>query len=316
MIASPAVRTEVEDGSLIEAAPIVARGLTKHFGEVRALEDLDLTVEGGEIFGFLGPNGAGKTTMIRTILDELRPTAGSASILGFDTHADSVEIRRHIGYLPSDVAMYPELTGRDTLTYFANLRGGVDWDYVAVLAERLKADLEGKVGNLSSGNRQKVGLIQALMNRPQLVIMDEPSAGLDPLVQTELHALLAELAGEGRSVFLSSHTLSEVQRVAHRVGIIRRGRLVALESLAELRSKAMRRIEVRFGGPVDAGTFAGLDGVREATVEGDLATLAFDGRMADLLALLAGRHDVLDIETREADLEEIFLNYYRDSGTG
>jgi ABC-2 type transport system ATP-binding protein len=296
---------------LIEATPIVTHGLTKRFGEVRALEGLDLAVDAGEIFGFLGPNGAGKTTMIRTILDEIRPTSGSASILGFDCHADSVEIRRHIGYLPSDVSMYPELTGRDTLTYFANLRGGVDRDFVEDLAARFKADLDAKVGNLSSGNRQKVGLIQALMNRPQLLIMDEPSTGLDPLVQTELHAMLQEIAAEGRSVFLSSHTLSEVQRVAHRVGIIRQGRLVALESLAELRSKAMRRIDVRFDGPAPSEPFDGLPGIREWRSEGERATLSYDGPMADLLAALASGNDVIDIETREADLEEIFLNYYR-----
>ena len=202
---------------------IHTEGLTKHYGEVPALVDLNLDVRAGEIFGFLGPNGAGKTTTIRTFLDELRPTSGSASILGMDTHLQSVEIRDHIGYVPGDLAMYPNLTGKDTLTYFANLRGGVDWGFVDSLAERLGADLSKKVGDLSSGNRQKVGLIQAFMNKPDVLIMDEPSSGLDPLVQREFQAMMREVASDGRTVFLSSHTLSEVQRVADRVGIIRHG---------------------------------------------------------------------------------------------
>jgi len=186
--------------------PIVIRteGLTKHYGDFKALIDLDLSVKRGEIFGFLGPNGAGKTTMIRTILDEIRPTVGTASIVGLDSHSDSVEIRRHIGYVPGDLAMYPNLTERDTITYFANLRGGVDWSYVDELAERLDADLSKKVGDLSSGNRQKVGLIQAFMSKPEVLIMDEPSSGLDPLVQREFQALLREVISNGSTVFLSS----------------------------------------------------------------------------------------------------------------
>lgn len=295
-----------------DAPPIKTENLSKHYGKVKALRNLDLVVEKGEIFGFLGPNGAGKTTMIRTILDEIRATEGRSSILGMDSHDDSVEIRRHIGYLPSDIVLYPNLTGRDVLTYFANLRGGVDWSYVDELAERLNADLSKKVGNLSSGNRQKVGLIQAFMNRPDLLIMDEPSAGLDPLVQSEFHTMLKEIVGRGRTVFLSSHTLSEVQLVADRVGIIRHGKLVALESLAEMRSKAMRKIDVEFDGPVREGEFEGIDGVRDVSVDNHRVTLSFDGRMTELLKTLAEGNDVVDIDTREADLDEIFLTYYRD----
>ena len=184
--------------------------LTKHYGDFPALVDLDLDVVVGEVFGFLGPNGAGKTTMIRTILDEIRPTSGTATILGMDSHKQSVALRHHIGYVPGDLAMYPNLTGRDTITYFSNLRGGVDWSYVESLAERLDADMSKKVGDLSSGNRQKIGLIQAFMNRPELLIMDEPSSGLDPLVQREFQKMMREVADDGRTVFLSSHTLSEV----------------------------------------------------------------------------------------------------------
>ncbi|MCJ7781296.1 MAG: ABC transporter ATP-binding protein [Acidimicrobiia bacterium] len=294
------------------SAAIVTEGLTKHYGNVRALIDLDLSVERGEIFGFLGPNGAGKTTMIRTILDEIRPTSGRASIVGLDSHADSVEIRRHIGYVPGDLAMYPNLTGRDTLTYFANLRGGVDWSYVDVLADRLDADLSKKVGDLSSGNRQKVGLIQAFMNKPEVLIMDEPSSGLDPLVQREFQALLREVIAGGSTVFLSSHTLSEVQRVADRVGIIRHGKLIAVEAVASLRSKGVRKVELFFDSPVDAAVFEPLPGVGDVTVQNHHVTLSFSGQMETLLRVITERYTLLDISTQEADLEEIFLTYYRD----
>jgi ABC-2 type transport system ATP-binding protein len=225
---------------MTDQTAIHTEGLTKHYGDVEALVDLDVDISAGEIFGFLGPNGAGKTTTIRTMLDEIRPTAGTATILGMDTHRQSVEIRKHIGYVPGDLAMYPNLTGRDTLTYFANLRGGVDWAYVDELAERLDADLGKKVGDLSSGNRQKVGLIQAFMNRPDVLLMDEPSSGLDPLMQREFQAMMREVASNGATIFLSSHTLSEVQRVADRVGIIRHGRLIALEGVTSLRSMGLR----------------------------------------------------------------------------
>ena len=297
MTDQPAIRTE---------------GLTKHYGDVEALVDLDLEIERGEIFGFLGPNGAGKTTMIRTILDEIRPTAGRAWIVGLDSHEDSVEIRSYIGYVPGDLAMYPNLTGRDTLTYFANLRGGVDWDYVDSLADRLDADLSKKVGDLSSGNRQKVGLIQAFMNKPEVMIMDEPSSGLDPLVQREFQKLLREVIANGSTVFLSSHTLSEVQRVADRVGIIRHGKLIAVEAVSDLRSKGIRTVELFFEGSVDAAVFEPLPGVRDVTVQNHHVTLSFSGKMETLIKTVTDQYTLVDISTHEADLEEIFLTYYRD----
>lgn len=295
---------------------IHAEGLTKHYGDVRALVDLNLDVYAGEVFGFLGPNGAGKTTMIRTMLDEIRPTSGSASILGLDCHEQSVEIRRHIGYVPGDLTMYPNLTGRDTLTYFANLRGGVDWSHVDALADRLDADLTKKVGDLSSGNRQKVGLIQAFMNRPEVLIMDEPSSGLDPLMQREFQSMMREVVAGGGTVFLSSHTLSEVQRVADRVGIIREGRLVVVESVADLRSKAIRRVDLRFDSFVDGSLFEAFPGVRDVVVGNHHVILSFDGQMEALLNLATSRYTLEDITTQEADLEEIFLAYYRGDEVG
>lgn len=290
---------------------ISTEGLTKHYSDVKALEDLDLNVEKGEVFGFLGPNGAGKTTMIRTILDLIRPTRGSATILGLDSHHDAVEIRNHIGFLPSDLAMYENLTGRDMITYFSNLRGGVDVGYVDELADRLKADLSKKIGDYSSGNRQKVGLILAFMNRPELIIMDEPSSGLDPLVQREFQMMMREVADEGRCVFLSSHTLSEVQRVADRVGIIRSGRLVEVSVVDDLRSRAVRLVELQFAGPVEASTFENIPGVRDVTVASHHATMSFDGSMDALLTAATKNYTLVDINTHEADLEEIFLDFYR-----
>jgi ABC-2 type transport system ATP-binding protein len=229
-----------------------------------------------------------------------------------DSHEQSVEIRNFIGYVPGDLAMYPNLTGRDTLTYFSNLRGGVDWSYVDELTDRLNADLTRKVGDLSSGNRQKVGLIQAFMNKPDVLIMDEPSSGLDPLVQREFQAMLREVTANGSTVFLSSHTLSEVQRVADRVGIIRHGKLIALEAVASLRSKAIRKVELFFATSVDGAVFESVPGVRDVAVANSHVTLSFDGQIETLLKALTDRYHLLDITTQEADLEEIFLTYYRD----
>jgi ABC-2 type transport system ATP-binding protein len=276
---------------------------------------LDLEVRKGEVFGFLGPNGAGKTTMIRTILDLIHPTGGKSWILGLDSHEDAVEIRRHVGYLPSDLSMYPNLTGRDMITYFANLRGGVDGKYVDELAGRLQADLTKKVGDLSSGNRQKVGLILAFMNRPRVLIMDEPSTGLDPLMQREFQMMMREVAEDGRTVFLSSHTLSEVQRVADRVGIIRLGHLVDVEYVDDLRSKGIRRVELQFDGPVEASVFEAVPGARDVEVASHHATMSFDGKMDKLLRVATEHYTLVDVTTEEADLEEIFLEYYREGAS-
>jgi ABC-2 type transport system ATP-binding protein len=296
---------------MTDHAAISTDRLSKHYGDVRAVVDLTLEVAPGEIFGFLGPNGAGKTTTIRTLMDEIRPTSGSAAIAGLDTHRESVAIRRHVGYIPGDLAMYPNLTGRDTLTYFANLRGGVDWGVVDELAERLESDLSKKIGDLSTGNRQKVGIIQAFMNAPDVLIMDEPSSGLDPLVQREFQQLMKEAANRGASVFLSSHTLSEVQRVADRVGIIRTGHLITVEGVQELRSKAIRRVDLFFDAPVEAAPFQGVPGARDVEVRNHHVSMSFDGHMDELLQVATSKYTLVDINTQEADLEEIFLTYYR-----
>ncbi len=291
---------------------IDTRALTKHFGPVHALQDLDLEIHAGEIFGFLGPNGAGKSTTIRTLLDQLRPTSGSARILGMDTHERSLEIRRLVGYVPGELALYPRMTGSQLLDYFSRLRGGVDELYRAELAARFAADLTKKVGTYSTGNRQKIGLIQAFMHRPRLLILDEPIAGLDPLMQQEFHALLREVQGDGATVFLSSHTLSEVERVADRVGIIRGGRLVAVERIDDLKSKAIRRLSLEFARPIPSDLFVGVPEVRHVDIRGQHAEVSFDGSINAILRAAMTR-ELVDLHTRDADLEEIFLAYYRDS---
>jgi ABC-2 type transport system ATP-binding protein len=294
---NPAIRTE---------------GLSKDFGAGHGLFDLDLEVERGEVFGFLGPNGAGKSTTMRLLLDLIEPTAGSASMLGLDTRGDSLEIRRRVGFLPGDLALYPRLTGAEALDYLAELRGGVDRVVRDSLAERFDAQLDRPIRELSSGNRQKVGLIQAFMHEPELLILDEPIAGLDPLVQQSFHALLAEVSAQGRTVFLSSHTLSEVERVTHRVAILRAGRLVVVDSLENLRQVAVQRVEIEFTRPVSAEQFRALPGVREAKADGRHMTVSFEGS-ADAIVKVAAAHEVRAIRTHEHDLEEIFLRYYRDA---
>ncbi len=285
--------------------------LTKTYGDFTALSDLDLEVDQGEIFGFLGPNGAGKSTTIRVLLDQIRASSGHARILGLDSRADALAIRSRIGYVPGDLALYPRLTGRQTLDYFARLRGDVDASYVAELAERLDADLAKKVGTYSTGNRQKIGLIQAFMHRPELLVLDEPEAGLDPLVQQEFHAMLREVRDDGRTVFLSSHTLSEVERVADRVAIIRHGRLATVERIDDLKAKAIRRMEIEFAQAPPSDLFDGVDGVRRAEIDATRADVSFDGPINGVLEA-AMAHELVDLHTRDADLEEIFLAYYRD----
>jgi beta-exotoxin I transport system ATP-binding protein len=300
----------------MSAGPAIATlGLSKNFGAGRGLFDLDLEVERGEIFGFLGPNGAGKSTTMRLLVDLIRPTAGSATVLGLDSRAGSLEIRRRVGFLAGDFGLYPKLTGAVVLDYLAELRGGVERGRRDALAERFGADLHRPIRELSTGNRQKLGLIQAFMHDPELLILDEPIAGLDPLVQQSFHSLLAEVRGRGATIFLSSHTLSEVERVTDRLAILREGRLVVVDSLDNLRRVAVQRLEIEFAAPVPAQAFRGLPGVRDVTAAGSTVTVAFQGS-ADPVVKAAAAQEVRAIRSREDDLEEIFLRYYRAETPG
>ena len=300
------------------AAAILTEKLTKSYGKSRGIVALDLEVRSGEVFGFLGPNGAGKTTTIRVLLDLIRPTSGRALVLGRDSHRDTLAIQARSGYLPGELSLYPTLTGHETLSYYANLRGGVDWEHIAELSERLDCDLSRKVADLSSGNKRKLGLIQAFMNRPELLILDEPTSGLDPLVQHEFYALVDEAREAGQTVFLSSHVLPEVQRVCDRVAFIREGRLIALEDVSSLTGRAVREIEVVFAEAVPPSAFDGVHGVTRVAVNGKGATslrLTVTGSL-DAAVKKLGEYPVLDLTSRLPDLEDVFMTFYAGAEGG
>ena len=296
--------------------PIIrTEGLTKRYGHARGIDDLDLEVRPGEVFGFLGPNGAGKTTTIRTLLDFIRPTSGRALLFGLDSRRDSRVIRRRIGYLPGELTLYYSLSGVELLTYFAHLRGLPSIDSGRRVAERLDCDLTREIKALSHGNRQKLGLVQALMGDPELVIFDEPTLGLDPLVQAVFFELVDELRAAGRTLFVSSHNLPEIQRICDRVGIIRQGRLLAVESVSDLKRRALRRLELRFTEPVSAERFARVPGVRDLVVDGPNLSCIVTGSVDPILrAALELR--VEDMISHEPSLEEIFLAFYGNGATG
>ncbi len=290
------------------AAVVKTRDLTKHFGPLVAVDGVDLEVRRGEVFGFLGPNGAGKTTTIRLLLDFLRPTRGSATVLG-GSGADPA-VRRRIGYLPADLHLDPRYRADELFSFLASLRGGVDPGFLRALVQRFDLDPARPVGELSTGNRRKIGIVQAFDPRPELLILDEPSSGLDPLLQHEFLLLLREAVAEGATVLLSSHVLPEVERVADRVAILRRGSLVTLTDVAELRRRTRQRIDLLVSGDVDAEVFAGVPGVVERRSSGNLVQLVVEGSMDAVVKAAAGLH-VARITTSGGDLEQLFLDHYR-----
>ena len=293
---------------------IETQALTKSYGRHRGIVDVDLTVNEGEIFGFLGPNGAGKTTTIRILLDLIRPSSGHARVFGLETRANAVAIHRRLGYLPGEWNLYDRLSGGETIRYFANLRGGVDRAYTDQLIQRLDLDPSRRFREYSRGNKQKVGLVVALQHRPELLILDEPTAGLDPLVQQTFNELLFEAKAEGRTVFLSSHIISEVERTCDRVAIIRDGRLVRLDTVEGVRNIAAHEVELRFAEPVPAAAFEAIDGVVNVVEEGRTLRMLVTGPIAPVVRL-AGRHDLVDFVSREPTLEEVFLSEYERRGT-
>lgn len=293
----------------ITDAAIETDRLTKRYGRARGIEDVSFSVQPGEVFGFLGPNGAGKTTTIRTLLGLLRPTAGSARILGADVSRDGVAARARIGYLPGDFTFDERVCGHELLDLFADLRGVGDRAYARELARRFDADLDRPIGELSRGNRQKVGLVQALAHRSPVVIMDEPTAGLDPLMQEEFIRLVAELRDAGTTVFLSSHNLPEVERMCDRVGILREGQLAAVETVEAITGRARRRFVLSFDGPAPAADFERLPGVADLHAEGPRLTFTVTGPLSEVLST-AARHRLIDIEVGRTSLEESFVAFY------
>ena len=295
-------------------APIVqAEQLTKHYRGERGVHELTFDVGQGEVFGYLGPNGAGKTTTIRLLVDLIRPSSGRMRVFGLDPRRNGIEVRRRVGYLPGDMRLYERLTGREQLRYFASLRGMDGLGDGELLADRLDLDLDRRIQALSRGNRQKIGLVQAFMHRPDLLVLDEPTSGLDPLVQQEFYDLVAETTADGRTVFLSSHVLPEVQRIADRVAVLREGRLELLESVEAIRARAFTRFEVSFAEPPPPGAFEGLPAIRELERRNATVVFALEGT-ADPLVKAIARFEVIAIDVHEADLEDLVLALYRGDG--
>ena len=294
--------------------------LTKFYGETRGIEGVDLAVEAGEVFGFIGPNGAGKTTTIRILLDLIRPTSGSARIFGLDVRTSSMDVHSRIGYLPSELELFDRLTGYEFIDWLARLRDRHDAAYTDQLADRLDLDRSRRMGDLSAGNKRKVGLVQALMHRPELLILDEPTSALDPLVQRELRTLLAEARDSGTTVFVSSHVLSEVETVCDRVATIVDGAVRDVTDVDELRAMSRRTVRAVVDGPVDPATFEALEGVSAVRTETSVGTttlleLTISGS-TDVLVKALSRFTVVDLVSEPLSLEDVFLETYIDGHDG
>jgi len=299
---------------MMETMALVVEGLTKSYGDVRALRGVDLEVRAGEIVGFLGPNGAGKTTTIRCLLDLIRPDSGSIRVFGIDPQADPVAVREQVGYLPGELALEPNQTAAEILRYFSRLRGNrVDWAFVRTLAHRLELDLNLTIKNMSKGNKQKVAVVQALMARPPLLLLDEPTSGLDPLMQQEVYRLIKEAQAGGATVFFSSHIIAEVESIAERVAIIRQGVIVEEAEPEALVNIAVRRMRVRFQEPVEVQPLTAVPGVTILSQDDSVVTVQVAGEMDGLVKALAA-YPVSDLETERPSLEEIFLSYYEATG--
>jgi len=288
---------------------IRTEGLTKSYGEARGVFGLDLQVLEGEIFGFLGPNGAGKTTTIRLLLDLIRPDSGNALVFGHNCRGEATEVHRLTGYLPGEFALDAKLSGRQLLTYLGNLRGGMDWTFAESVAARLELDLDRPFGQYSRGNKQKVGLAQAFVHRPRLLILDEPTGGLDPINQEAVLDLVREARDGGATVFFSSHILSEVEDICDRVSFIRDGRLVRVGPVHEIIRARGHSVEAECAMPPDADAFAPLAGVSKVEVEGTHIRFHIQGDMQEAIAVLA-RFGPKDLISREPSLTEIFVGLY------
>lgn len=287
------------------ALALECTGLSKNYGEGNGLFDFNLTVNRGEIFGLIGPNGSGKSTMIKLVLDLIRADAGSVRILGLDAHRDSVAVKRRIGYIPGELAQFPGVSARYVINLLAGLRGELDEQYVEELASRLSIDLDRKFEALSHGNKQKVAIIQAFMHRPDFYVLDEPTLGLDPLVQRSFRELIVREHERGATVLLSSHVLSEVESICTQIGVLKQGRLVMHGTLDELRQLKAHRVELVFGEPQQVETFSALPGVRAVECDGSRVRLEVQGDMAELVAALAPLRP-RELDSRELTLEEVF----------
>jgi ABC-2 type transport system ATP-binding protein len=289
---------------------IQVKNLEKYYGKIHALRGVDLEVKRGEVFGFLGPNGAGKTTAIRCLLDLIRPQAGTINVLGLNPQEEPEAVKARVGYLPGELHVDENMTAMQIFRYFNRLRGNrSNWAFIEELSERLKLELKIPIKNFSKGNKQKVGIVQALMHKPELLLLDEPTGGLDPLMQQEVLRMLAEAQENGATVFFSSHIISEVQLVADRVAIIRSGKIVEVSETASLLNRSMRQVSIRFQQPTVADDLYNLSGVEVISKDEMGVMLQVEGQMDDLIKTLA-KYPINDFETKRTSLEEIFLAYY------
>src|SRR5215472_6790191 len=293
------------------AAIIQTNRLTKSYGRSRGIIDVTFDIQEGEVFGFLGLNGAGKNTTMRTLMGLLRANGGSATIGGLDCWKQSTEVKKLVGYLPGEFTFDPGLRGAQIIEYLGHLRGGVDQAYVRSLVERLGFDPSKRFREYSHGNKQKLGLVQAFMHRPRLLILDEPTSGLDPLNQQEFYKMVAEIHAEGRTVFLSSHILPEVEQTCNRVAIIREGRLIKIDHVSSLKDIRQRDVEISFAGPASVEWFKRTAGVTKVAQGADECTLRLvvQGDLAQIIQV-AGQHGATNIATHEPTLEEVFLRFY------
>ena len=288
---------------------VLLDNVTKHYRGAGGVTGVTLSVEPGEIFGFLGPNGAGKSTTIRLILDFIRPSTGTIRVFGLDSKSRSVDIRRRVGYVPGELALYERLTGREILSHFAYLRGRIPWSQVQQHIDDFELDVDRPVRTLSKGNRQKVGLVAALMGEPDLLLLDEPTSGLDPLVQQQVQGEIRDAATRGAAVFLSSHALSEVGEIAHRVGLIRDGRIVAVEHVGNLHQRSTHLVDATISSPPDPSLFASLPGVDTCEVTDHSIHLEVTGTLTPVIARLA-MLELVNLSVREPTLEEMFMTFY------
>lgn len=294
---------------------ISTKNLTKYYGKQRGIEGLTLDVHRGEVFGFLGPNGAGKTTTINLLMGFRRPTRGHATIFNQQTGPTQPELHRRIGFMPGELSLYEKLTAQELFTYLGNLRGGLSQSYLKSLIERFGLDAHRKIKQLSKGNKQKVGLIQALMHKPDILILDEPTSGLDPLMQREFYKLVTELKRQKKTVFLSSHVMSEVEKICDRVGIVRDGRLITTERIVSLHERSLRHLEIHFEGRPTKAILQKIPGVKDIHIDGRIMTCTVHGSMDRVVKALA-KHKVRNLISEHASLEELFFEEFGGSYAG
>ena len=289
--------------------PIKIEGFSKNYGSSAAVKNLTLRVEKGEVFGFLGPNGAGKSTTIKSLLNFLTPSAGEISVFGLDSEKNSVEIKKHIGYLAGDISLYDSMSGLQFIKYLTKLGRNTDWTYVETLANRLQISLEEKIGKLSKGNKQKIGLIQAFMHQPAVLILDEPTSGLDPLMKQIFYEMVLEMKQMGNSIFVSSHDLNEVQTICDKAAFIKSGKLIGIENIKEDFDFNIRRYTVTFEQIPDIKEFAGIDSISDITQNENKVTVTVTGDVSKFISNLSTLHPI-DLSEEDTSLEDVFMKYY------